>query len=186
VSIYAINLTTALGLALAIDYSLLMVSRFREELRRGQEPAPAVVRSVQTAGRTIVFSGATVVAALAVLLIFERGELRFRPAHPDAEHEPAAAELIDGGRHPRGQHRVAVRQQRHGRAEFDVFGLPGQPGQGGEGVVERGWVRGLDVGGERPAVGDHRDREARPLGEPGPVPQRIGSAARPEVEDVDA
>src|SRR6266496_5926370 len=65
-----INLTTALGLALAIDYGLLMVSRFREELGRGQEPAQAVVRSVQTAGRTIVFSGATVVAALAVLLIF--------------------------------------------------------------------------------------------------------------------
>lgn len=70
VAIYAINLTTALGLALAIDYALLMVSRFREELGRGQDPARAVVRSVQTAGRTIVFSGATVVAALAVLLIF--------------------------------------------------------------------------------------------------------------------
>jgi RND superfamily putative drug exporter len=70
VAIYAINLTTALGLALAIDYALLMVSRYREELGRGQEPARAVVRSVQTAGRTIVFSGATVAAALAVLLIF--------------------------------------------------------------------------------------------------------------------
>jgi RND superfamily putative drug exporter len=70
VSIYAINLTTALGMALGIDYALLMVSRFREELGRGQEPARAVMRSVQTAGRTIVFSGATVVAALAVLLIF--------------------------------------------------------------------------------------------------------------------
>ena len=70
VAIYAINLTTALGLALAIDYALVMVSRFREELGRGQEPAQAVIRSVQTAGRTIVFSGATVVAALAMLLIF--------------------------------------------------------------------------------------------------------------------
>jgi RND superfamily putative drug exporter len=70
VAVYAVNLTTALGLALAIDYSLLMVSRFREELGRGLKPAEAVVRSVQTAGRTIVFSGATVVAALAVLLIF--------------------------------------------------------------------------------------------------------------------
>jgi len=70
VSIYAVNLTTALGLALSIDYALLMVSRFREELGHGQEPARAVVRSVQTAGRTIVFSGATVMAALAVLLIF--------------------------------------------------------------------------------------------------------------------
>jgi putative drug exporter of the RND superfamily len=76
VAIYAINLTTALGLALAIDYALLMISRFREELGRGQEPARAVVRSVQTAGRTIMFSGATVVAALAVLLIFPTYFLR--------------------------------------------------------------------------------------------------------------
>jgi putative drug exporter of the RND superfamily len=70
VAIYSINITTALGLALGIDYALLMVSRYREELTRGQDPARAVVRSVQTAGRTIMFSGATVVAALAVLLIF--------------------------------------------------------------------------------------------------------------------
>jgi putative drug exporter of the RND superfamily len=70
VAIYSINLTTALGLALGIDYALLMVSRYREELADGREPARAVVRSVQTAGRTIVFSGATVMAALAVLLIF--------------------------------------------------------------------------------------------------------------------
>ncbi len=76
VAIYAINLTTALGLALAIDYALLMISRFREELGRGQDPAQAVVRSVPTAGRTIVFSGATVVAALAVLLIFPMYFLR--------------------------------------------------------------------------------------------------------------
>jgi putative drug exporter of the RND superfamily len=76
VSIYAINLTTALGLALAIDYALLMISRFREELGRGQEPAQAVARSVQTAGRTIVFSGTAVVAALAVLLIFPMYFLR--------------------------------------------------------------------------------------------------------------
>jgi putative drug exporter of the RND superfamily len=50
VAICATNLTTALGLALAIDYALLMVSRFREELGRRQEPAQAVVRSVQTPG----------------------------------------------------------------------------------------------------------------------------------------
>jgi putative drug exporter of the RND superfamily len=76
VAIYAVNLTTALGLALAIDYALLMVSRFREELAAGREPSEAVVRSVQTAGRTIVFSGATVMAALAVLLIFPMYFLR--------------------------------------------------------------------------------------------------------------
>jgi RND superfamily putative drug exporter len=70
VAVYAINLTTALGLSLAIDYALLMVSRYREELAGGAEPARAVVHAVATAGRTIAFSGATVVAALAVLLIF--------------------------------------------------------------------------------------------------------------------
>ncbi|OZM75160.1 hypothetical protein CFN78_03080 [Amycolatopsis antarctica] len=70
VSVYAINLTTALGLALAIDYALLMVSRFREELSRDPDTGAAVVRTVETAGRTIVFSAATVAVALAVLLLF--------------------------------------------------------------------------------------------------------------------
>ena len=70
VAVYAINLTTALGLSLAIDYALLMVSRYREELAGSGDPAQAVARAVETAGRTIVFSGATVAAALAVLLIF--------------------------------------------------------------------------------------------------------------------
>jgi putative drug exporter of the RND superfamily len=70
VSIYSINLTTALSLGLAVDYALLMVSRFREELAAGREVADAVVRTVQTAGRTIVFSGLTVAVALAVLTVF--------------------------------------------------------------------------------------------------------------------
>ena len=70
VSIYALNLTTALGLGLAIDYALLMVSRYREQLAAGDDPVVAVRRSVQTAGRTIVFSAAAVAAALAALLVF--------------------------------------------------------------------------------------------------------------------
>jgi RND superfamily putative drug exporter len=70
VSVYAINLTTALGLGLAIDYALLMISRFREELGNGASTDDAVVRTVRTAGRTIVFSAATVAVALAVLLLF--------------------------------------------------------------------------------------------------------------------
>jgi RND superfamily putative drug exporter len=70
VSIYAVNLTTALGLGLAIDYALLMVSRFREELALGSPVPDAVARTVRTAGRTIVFSAATVAAALAVMLLF--------------------------------------------------------------------------------------------------------------------
>ncbi|HEY1569725.1 MAG TPA: MMPL family transporter, partial [Pseudonocardiaceae bacterium] len=70
VSIYALNLTTAMGLGLAIDYALLMVSRYREQLAAGDDPAQAVRRSVQTAGRTIIFSAAAVAAALAALLVF--------------------------------------------------------------------------------------------------------------------
>ncbi|HEX2361910.1 MAG TPA: MMPL family transporter, partial [Jiangellaceae bacterium] len=70
VAIYAINLTTALGLGLGIDYALLMVSRYREELAAGRSVPDAVVRTTETAGRTILFSGLAVAAALAALLVF--------------------------------------------------------------------------------------------------------------------
>ena len=70
VSVFAVNLTTALGLGLGIDYALLLVSRFREQLAAGADVDQALRRTVHTAGRTIVFSAATVVAALAALLIF--------------------------------------------------------------------------------------------------------------------
>ncbi|GAA2568066.1 MMPL family transporter [Winogradskya consettensis] len=70
VSLYSVNLTTALGLGLAVDYSLLMVNRFREELRRGADVESAVATTVRTAGRTILFSSATVAVALAAMLLF--------------------------------------------------------------------------------------------------------------------
>ncbi|MFG2972892.1 MMPL family transporter [Streptomyces sp. NPDC048331] len=70
VSVFALNLTTALGLGLGIDYGLLVVSRFREELAAGFLPRTAAVRTVRTAGHTIAFSAATVSAALATLLVF--------------------------------------------------------------------------------------------------------------------
>jgi len=70
VSVYALNLTTALGLGLAIDYSLFVVSRYREELRAGHEPRAAVVRTVRTAGRTVAFSALTVAASLCATLVF--------------------------------------------------------------------------------------------------------------------
>ncbi|MEU6136873.1 MMPL family transporter [Nocardioides sp. NPDC047086] len=70
VSIYALNLTTGLGLGLAVDYGLLMVARVREERAAGAEHADAVVRAVETAGRTIVFSATTVAVSLASLLFF--------------------------------------------------------------------------------------------------------------------
>ena len=70
VSIYSINLTTALGLGLAIDYSLFIVSRFREELAKGTSADQAVVRTVETAGRTVAFSAFVVAASLLALLVF--------------------------------------------------------------------------------------------------------------------
>ena len=76
VSVFSINLTTGLGLGLAVDYSLFVVSRFREELARGRTPHDAVVRTIDTAGRTVVFSALTVAISLAALLIFPISFLR--------------------------------------------------------------------------------------------------------------
>jgi RND superfamily putative drug exporter len=70
VSIYAINLTTALGLGLAIDYALFIVSRYREELGKGKSVEDAVTHTVQTAGRTVVFSATAVSLALATMTVF--------------------------------------------------------------------------------------------------------------------
>ena len=77
VSVFAINLTTALGLGLGIDYALLMVSRFREQLAAGRRrPRRRRGTRSRTAGRTITFSAATVAAALAALLVFPQYFLR--------------------------------------------------------------------------------------------------------------
>ncbi|MER8012030.1 MMPL family transporter [Streptomyces sp. NPDC094149] len=72
----ATNLTTALGLGLGIDYALLMVSRFREQLAAGVSVDDAVRRTVHTAGRTVAFSAATVAAAMAALFVFPQYFLR--------------------------------------------------------------------------------------------------------------
>jgi RND superfamily putative drug exporter len=76
VSIFAVNFTTALGFGLAIDYSLLMVSRFREELGQGADPDDALRRTVETAGRTVIASAFTVGAALLTLVVFPFSFLR--------------------------------------------------------------------------------------------------------------
>ncbi len=70
VSIYALNLTTAMGIGLGIDYALFIVSRFREEMGNGRGTEDAVVRSVERAGRTVLFSALTVAVSLAALLVF--------------------------------------------------------------------------------------------------------------------
>ena len=70
VSVFAINLATGLGLGLGMDYALLMVSRFREELAKGVDVGDAVARTMATAGRTIAFSALAVAAALSAMLVF--------------------------------------------------------------------------------------------------------------------
>ena len=69
-SLYALNITTALSLGLAVDYALLIVSRYREELERHGATLEAHRRTVTTAGRTALFSGFTVAAAMAALVLF--------------------------------------------------------------------------------------------------------------------
>ena len=65
VSIFAVNIVTIIGLGLAIDYGLFMVSRFREEIRRQQDVETALARTMATAGRTVAVSGITVAISLA-------------------------------------------------------------------------------------------------------------------------
>src|SRR5881398_1626835 len=67
-SVFVLNITTMVGLRVGIDYSLLIVTRFREELNRGLSPADAAVRTIQTAGSAVVTSGLTVVVGFAALL----------------------------------------------------------------------------------------------------------------------
>ncbi|MEV6664333.1 MMPL family transporter [Streptomyces nigra] len=76
VSVFAMNLTTALGLGLAVDYALFIVRRFREELTAGAEPLTAVGTTLRTAGRTVLFSALTVAVSLAAMLLFPQYFLR--------------------------------------------------------------------------------------------------------------
>ncbi|MFJ6615761.1 MMPL family transporter [Streptomyces sp. NPDC091289] len=76
VSVFALNLTTALGLGLAIDYALFIVRRFREELAGGADPRTAVGTTLRTAGRTVLFSALTVAVSLSAMLVFPQYFLR--------------------------------------------------------------------------------------------------------------
>ncbi|MFL6267577.1 MAG: MMPL family transporter [Actinomycetes bacterium] len=76
ISAYSVNVITMLGLGLAVDYSLLVISRFREERAAGLELPEAIERTLATAGRTVAFSGLTVAAALCGLLAFAEPFLR--------------------------------------------------------------------------------------------------------------
>ncbi len=70
ISIFSVNVVTALGLGLAIDYGLFVVARFREELTPGRDPGDALIATMATAGRTVLVSGLTVALSLAAMLFF--------------------------------------------------------------------------------------------------------------------
>lgn len=70
VSVYALNLTTGMGLGLGIDYALLMVNRFREEIHHGKNVEDAVVTTMATAGKTVFYSGMTVLVTMVSLTFF--------------------------------------------------------------------------------------------------------------------
>ncbi|WP_137145666.1 MMPL family transporter [Mycolicibacterium sp. CR10] len=70
VSIFALNLATAMGLALAIDYTLLILSRYRDELAAGADRTAALKRTMTTAGRTVIFSATTVALSMSAMVLF--------------------------------------------------------------------------------------------------------------------
>jgi putative drug exporter of the RND superfamily len=70
VSIFALNLSTAMGLALAIDYTLLIISRYRDELAEGSDRDEALIRTMATAGRTVLFSATTVALSMSATALF--------------------------------------------------------------------------------------------------------------------
>lgn len=76
VSVFSLNLITGLGLGLGIDYSLLVVNRFREELKLGRDVETAVKNTVHTAGRTVLYSGLTVAITLGSLILFPQQFLK--------------------------------------------------------------------------------------------------------------
>lgn len=76
VSVFALNLTTGLGLGLGIDYALLIVNRFREELSRGLSNEAAIVNTLRSAGKTVFYSGLTVVLTLISLTFFPMNFLK--------------------------------------------------------------------------------------------------------------
>jgi hypothetical protein len=87
-SSFALNVVTGLGLGLSIDHSLILVSRFREELARGLDITAAITTTLQTAGRTVIFSALTVAAAMASLTGRHGEQQMDRRRRISATHQP--------------------------------------------------------------------------------------------------
>ena len=124
VSIFALNLSTALGLALAIDYTLLIISRYRDELAEGSDRDEALIRTMATAGRTVLFSAVTVALSMSatvavpdvlpqVVRLRRRGHRRLRRGRLDRGHpgrdRAAGPPAGRAGRAPAGAADTAAR-----------------------------------------------------------------------------
>ncbi len=139
---YVTNLVFLIGLGIAIDYSLLIVYRFREELAHGLEVEEAIVRTMQTAGRAVIFSGATVAIGLALLIFMPLPFIRaigiggfLLPVvsiAAAATLQPALLRLY--GR--RGTRRVAFAAFLHGRLHVPIEGA-----ERSDDVEHRFWAR---------------------------------------------
>lgn len=168
VSVYALNLTTALGLGLGIDYSLLLVSRFREELAAGLPTQAAVVETVRTAGRTVLFSAATVAVSLLALLLFPEYFLSSFGYAGIAVVALAAIAAAAGGHRQFRVRPPAARPRRDGAGDLPRpvpdDREPDHPGQGPDterGVTERDLRRrclGLPAGSPVRRAGLHAER----------------------------
>ncbi len=151
VSVFSINVITLLGTGLAIDYALFVISRFREELAELPEDDPqasakAMRVTMATAGRTVLFSGLTVAAAMSSLLIFPQNFLRSLGYGGVAAVLVAVVAAltvlpaillllgrrIDGGRLPWRRHRPVAVINDHGVLGADRQGrdAPPRPGDG--------------------------------------------------------
>ncbi|MGV0101124.1 MMPL family transporter [Streptomyces californicus] len=156
VSVFAMNLTTALGLGLAIDYALFIVRRFREELAGGADPRTAVGTTLRTAGRTVLFSALTVAVSLSAMLVFPQYFLRsfayagiavvLLAAAAALILLPAALVLLGHRINSLDLRRVFRRRKK--RVTGAAGGVPsegkaeaGAPGAGADASPGRGWAR---------------------------------------------
>jgi trehalose monomycolate/heme transporter len=140
VSIYSLNITTIIGLGLGIDYGLLMVVRFREELRQQPGIEDAVARTLATAGRTIAVSGVTVSVALASLTLFPEVFLRsmgYGGVATVVVDMLAALTVMPALLAVLGHRVNALRVRRSARQRSE----PGQQGQPGTDATSGAWYR---------------------------------------------
>ncbi|MDW5594496.1 MMPL family transporter [Conexibacter stalactiti] len=134
-SIFALNLVIGLGLGLAIDYTLFLVTRFREELGAGASTADAIRTTMSSAGRTVAFSAATVAVALATLTLFPLGfaqsmgiagaSVAIVAAVASLAISPALLAIWGAKLLPKDERRAAVAYDRWHRLAHAVMRRPG-------------------------------------------------------------